>query len=126
MIIRIVLGVILGFLLVAYFPLVLKGLPYLLPIIIIGVAFIFLRSAPMLAEPLSYGLLAVLLCYVIFLLWRHKTHVKNVLTQKEKIPNLPVINVKGHPQLSALITMAAYTIGLTFVLYLIILLIYVK
>lgn len=126
MIVRIVLGVILGFLLVAYFPLVIRVLPYLLPIGILGIAFIFLRSAPMLAEPLSYGLLAVLLCYVIFLLWRHKTHVKNVLTKKEKIPNLPVINIKGYPQLSALITMAAYTIGLTFVLYLIILLIYVK
>ncbi|MBO6281840.1 MAG: hypothetical protein J6N49_04850 [Alphaproteobacteria bacterium] len=126
MIVRIVLGVILGFLLVAYFPLVIRVLPYLLPIAILGIAFIFLRSAPMLAEPLSYGLLAVLLCYVIFLLWRYKTQVKNVLTKKEKIPNLPVINIKGHPQLSALITMTAYTLGLTFVLYLIILLIYVK
>ena len=126
MIVRIVLGVILGFLLVAYFPLVLKGLPYLFPVAIISVAFLFLRSAPMLAEPLSYGLLAVLLCYIIFLLWRYKAHVKNVLTKKEKMPNLPVINVKGHPQLSALMTMVAYTLGLTFVLYLIILLIYVK
>lgn len=126
MIVRIVLGVILGFLLVAYFPLVLKGLPYILPIAVIGVAFIFLRSAPILAEPLSYGLLAVLLCYVLFLLWRHKTRVKDVLTKKEKMPNLPVINVNGHPRLSALITMAAYTLGLTFFLYLVILLIYVQ
>jgi len=52
-----------------------------------------------------------------------KTIVQNA---KDKKINLPTVNVPQHPQISVLLTLILYTLALTFVFYLLILLIYVK
>lgn len=127
MIARIVIGVLLAYLLIAYYPLVLQALPYLLPIALAGAAFWCLRAVPALAEPLGYGILVVLLCYIIFLFLRRKDKLKELVKNaKQKKIKLPVANIPEHPQLSVLLTLVLYTLGLTFAIYLIILLIYVK
>ena len=127
MIARIVIGVLLAYLLIAYYPLVLQGLPYFV-MLALGVAgFWCLRAAPELAEPLGYGILIVLLCYMIFIFLRRKDKLKQIINNaKQNKIKLPVANISGHPQLSLLLTLILYTLGLTFVLYLVILLIYVK
>lgn len=128
MIVRIILGIVAGYLLIAYFPLILQILPYLLPLLLCGVAFLCLRTIPALAEPLGYGLLVALLCYIAAVFLRHKGKLKELWRTrgKHKTIMLPVINVPQHPQVSAILTLVFYTIGLTFVLYLLILLIYVN
>lgn len=127
MIARIVVGILLGYLLIAYFPLVLQTLPYLLIFAAIGAAFYALRAAPALAEPLGYGLLIVLLCYIVYLLLRHKGKI-SVIAQniKEKKIILPKISIAKAPRLSILLNMIFYTMAVTFVFYLLILLIYVR
>lgn len=127
MIARIVIGILLGYVLLAYYPLILQYLPYLWPIILIGVAFFALRTLPALSEPLGYGLLVALLCYIAYLILRHHGNLKTLIENaKKKHKHLPVINIPHHPQLSVLITLSAYTLGLTLVLYLLILLVYVQ
>lgn len=127
MIARIVIGILLGYVLIAYYPLILQYLPYLWPIILIGVSFFALRALPALSEPLGYGLLVALLCYIAYLLLRHRGNLKTLIEKtKKQHKHLPVINIPHHPQLSVLITLTAYTLGLTLVLYLLILLIYVQ
>jgi hypothetical protein len=127
MIVRIVIGVLLAYLLIAYFPLVMQGLPYFVMLALGVAAFWCLRAAPELAEPLGYGILIVLLCYMVFLFLRRKDKLKEIVKNaREKKIALPVANIPEHPQLSVLLTLVLYTLGLTFVLYLLILLIYVK
>lgn len=127
MIARIVIGVLLAYLLIAYFPLVMQGLPYFVMLALGVAAFWCLRAAPELAEPLGYGILIVLLCYMVFLFLRRKDKLKEIVKNaREKKIALPVANIPEHPQLSVLLTLVLYTLGLTFVLYLFILLIYVK
>ena len=127
MIARIVIGVLLAYLLIAYYPLVLQAFPYLLPIALGIAAFWCLRAVPALAEPLGYGILVVLLCYIIFLFGRRKDKLKELVKNaKQKKIKLPVANIPEHPQLSVLLTLILYTLGLTFAIYLVILLIYVK
>lgn len=127
MIARIVIGVLAAYLLIAYYPLLWQGLPYFLMISLGAAAFWSLRAAPELAEPLGYGILIVLLCYMVFMFLRRKDKLKEIVqkARQNKI-SLPVANVPQHPQLSVILTLVLYTLGLTFVLYLIILLIYVK
>jgi len=127
MIARIVIGVLLAYLLIAYFPLVMQGLPYFVMLALGVAAFWCLRAAPELAEPLGYGILIVLLCYMVFLFLRRKDKLKEIVKNaREKKIALPVANIPEHPQLSVLMTLVLYTLGLTFALYLFILLIYVK
>ena len=127
MIARIVIGVLLAYLLIAYFPLVMQGLPYFVMLALGVAAFWCLRAAPELAEPLGYGILIVLLCYMVFLFLRRKDKLKEIVKNaRNKKISLPVANIPEHPQLSVLLTLVLYTLGLTFVLYLLILLIYVK
>jgi hypothetical protein len=127
MIPRIVVGVLLAYLLIAYYPLVLQGLPYFVMIALGVAAFWCLRAAPELAEPLGYGILIVLLCYMVFLFLRRRDKLKAMVqSAKRKKIKLPVANVPQHPQLSVILTLVLYTLGLTFALYLIILLIYVQ
>ena len=126
MIARIILGIVLGFLILAYYPLILRrGWPFILTTLIAGVAVYFLRAAPMLAEPLGYGLLAALIFYAVFLLIRHKGNIKS-LAQKAQTIKLPTIETPKYPQLGTFITLVIYTLALTFISYLIILLIFVK
>lgn len=127
MIARIVIGVLAAYLLIAYYPLLWHGLPYFLMIALGAAAFWSLRAAPELAEPLGYGILIVLLCYMVFMFLRRKDKLKEIVqkARQNKI-SLPVANVPQHPQLSVILTLVLYTLGMTFVLYLIILLIYVK
>jgi hypothetical protein len=123
MIARVILGILLGYLILAYYPIILRrGLPYVLMLIMAAAAFYCLRAAPALAEPLGYGILAALLFYAVFLILRHKGHLKE-LAQKAKSKKLPVVNIPNHPQISMIITLIAYTIGLTFISYLVILLV---
>lgn len=127
MIPRIVIGVLLAYLLIAYYPLVLQGLPYFVMLALGVAAFWCLRAAPELAEPLGYGILIVLLCYMVFLFLRRKDKLKEIVKNaRQKKIELPVAEIPQHPQLSVILTLVLYTLGLTFVLYLIILLIYVK
>lgn len=127
MIPRIVIGVLLAYLLIAYYPLVLQGLPYFVMLALGVAAFWCLRAAPELAEPLGYGILIVLLCYMVFLFLRRKDKLKELVQNaRKKEVKLPVAEIPQHPQLSVILTLVLYTLGLTFVLYLIILLIYVK
>ena len=127
MIPRIVIGVLLAYLLIAYYPLVLQGLPYFVMLALGVAAFWCLRVAPELAEPLGYGILIVLLCYMVFLFLRRKDKLKEIVKNaRQKKIELPVAEIPQHPQLSVILTLVLYTLGLTFVLYLIILLIYVK
>lgn len=126
MIARIILGIILGFLVLAYYPIIIRrGWPYLLAALIATVAVYFLRAAPILAEPLGYGLLAALIFYAVFLLVRHKGNIK-ILATKAKKTKLPTIDIPKHPQLGTLLTLITYTFALTFISYLVILLIFVK
>lgn len=126
MIARVILGIVLGFLILAYYPAILRrGWPYLLVLAIMATAFYFLRAIPALAEPLGYGLLAVLILYSIFLLLKYRGNIKALSAQVKKL-KLPVIRINGHPQLSTLLTLVGYTIALTFISYLIILLVFVK
>lgn len=127
MVARIVIGVLLAYLLLAYYPLVIQGFPYFVMIALGVLAFWCLRAAPELAEPLGYGILVVLLCYSIFIFLRHKGKIKDLIKNaKAKKIKLPVAEIPQHPQFSVLLTLVLYTLGLTFVLYLLILLIYVK
>ena len=127
MIARIVIGVLLAYLLIAYFPLVMQGLPYFVMLALGVAAFWCLRAAPELAEPLGYGILIVLMCYMVFLFLRRKDKLKEIVKNaRNKKIALPVANIPEHPQLSVLLTLVLYTLGLTFALYLLILLIYVK
>lgn len=127
MIARIVIGILLGYVLIAYWPLIWQLIPYLWPIIIMTVAFFALRTMPVLAEPLGYGLLAALLCYIIYLMLKHRGKLKDIIQKAKKSPQkLPVLNIKGHPQISILLTLTFYTLGVTFALYVLILLIYVQ
>ena len=126
MIARVILGIVLGFLILAYYPLILRrGWPFILATLIALIAVYFLRAAPMLTEPLGYGLLAALIFYAVFLLVRHKGNVKT-LTAKAKQTKLPTIEVPNHPKLGTLITLVAYTFALTLVSYMVILLVFVK
>ena len=126
MIARVILGIVLGFLILAYYPAILRrGWPYLLVLAIVATAFYFLRAIPALAEPLGYGLLAVLILYSIFLLLKYRGNIKALSAQVKKL-KLPVIRINEHPQLSTLLTLVGYTIALTFISYLIILLVFVK
>ena len=123
---RIVLGIILGFLILAYYPLILRrGWPFILTALIALVAAYFLRAAPMLAEPIGYGLLAALIFYAAFLLIRYKGIIKSLADKAETI-KLPTINIPKHQKLGTLLTLVLYTFALTFACYLIILLIFVK
>ncbi len=123
MIARIVLGILLGYLILAYYPIILRrGLPYIVMLVLAVAAVYCLRAAPAIAEPLGYGILAVLLLYAVYLIVRNRGNVKE-LAQKAKSLKLPVINIGGHPQISMLLTLIGYTIGLTFVSYLIILIV---
>lgn len=127
MIPRIVIGVLLAYLLIAYYPLVLQGLPYFIMIALGVAAFWCLRAAPVLAEPLGYGILIVLLCYMVFLFLRRRDKLKEIVQiAKQKEIKLPVAEIPQHPQLSVILTLVLYTLGLTFVLYMGILLIYVQ
>ena len=127
MIARIVIGVLLAYLLLAYYPLVLQGLPYFIMLALGIAAFWCLRAVPELAEPLGYGILIVLLCYSVYMFLRHKGKIKDIVKNaRQKKIKLPVANIPQHPQISVLLTLILYTLGLTFVLYLIILMIYVK
>lgn len=126
MIARVVLGIVLGFLILAYYPKILRrGWPYLLVLSIIAMAFYFLRAVPAIAEPLGYGLLAVLVLYGIFILLKYRGNLK-AITARAKAKKWPAVRIEGHPQLSTLLTLIGYTIALTFVCYLIILLVFVK
>lgn len=126
MIARIVLGILLGYLILAYYPIILRrGLPYIVMLVLAVAAVYCLRAAPALAEPLGYGILAVLLLYAVYLIVRNRGNVKE-LAKKAKSLKLPVININGHPQISMLLTLIGYTIGLTFVSYLIILIVCVQ
>lgn len=123
MIARIVLGILLGYLILAYYPIILRrGLPYIVMLVLAVAAVYCLRAAPVLAEPLGYGILAVLLLYAVYLIVRNRGNVKE-FAKKVKTLKLPVINISGHPQISMLLTLIGYTIGLTFVSYLIILIV---
>lgn len=127
MIPRIVIGVLVAYLLLAYYPLVLQGLPYFLMIALGIGAFWCLRAAPEIAEPLGYGILIVLICYSIFMFLRHKGKIKDIIKNaKQHKVKLPAANIPQHPQLSMLLTLILYTLGVTFALYLLILMIYVK
>ena len=122
---RIVLGVLLGILLVVFSPVLMKGLPYILLLVAVGVAFFLLRTVPALAEPLGYGLLVVLLCYFAYLAIYKRESIKTKMIADGKV-QLPTIKVSGHPKLSALLNILCYMLGLTFILYFFILLIYVQ
>ena len=127
MIARIVIGILLGYVLIAYWPLIWQFMPYLWPIILMVAAFFALRTLPVLAEPLGYGLLAALLCYIVYVALKHRGKLKNIVQNAKKSKKqLPVINVKGHPQISVLLTLTLYTLGLTFAIYILILLICVQ
>lgn len=127
MIARIVIGIILGYCLVAYFPLIIHNIAYLTWFILAVVAFFSLRAAPVLAEPLGYGLLVVLVCYITYLLLYRRGKIKEIATRiKARNITLPAAKIDNHPQLSILLTLVLYTLGLTFCFYLLILLIYVK
>ena len=125
MTVRIILGVLLGVLLIAFSPVLMKGLPYILLLAAIGVSFFLLRTVPALAEPLGYGLLVVLLCYVVYLIvYRRETLKKKMVSDRRF--RLPSIRVPDHPKISVLLNTLCYMLGLTFVLYFFILLIYVQ
>jgi len=127
MIARIVIGILLGYILIAYWPLIWQFMPYLWPIILMVAAFFALRALPVLAEPLGYGLLAALLCYIVYLILKHRGKLKDIVQNaKKRKQKLPVVNIKGHPQISILLTLTFYTLGLTFAIYILILLIYVQ
>ena len=127
MIVRIVIGILLGYILIAYWPLIWQCMPYLWPIILMVAAFFALRALPVLAEPLGYGLLVALLCYITYLLLKHRGKLKDIVQNAKKSKKkLPVVNIKGHPQISILLTLTLYTLGLTFAMYVLILLIYVQ
>ena len=127
MIARIVIGVLLAYLLIAYYPLVLQGLPFFVMLAAGIAAFWCLRAAPELAEPLGYGILVVLLCYIVFLFLRRKDKLQEIVKNaRQRKIKLPVADIPQHPQLSVLLTLILYTLGLTFALYLVILLIYVQ
>ena len=125
MTIRIILGVLLGVLLIAFSPVLMKGLPYVLLLAAIGAAFFLLRTIPALAEPLGYGLLVVLVCYFVYLaLYKRELLRKKVIADGKF--KLPSVNIAGHQKISVLLNTLCYMLGLTFVLYIFILLIYVQ
>ena len=128
MIARVILGILVGYLLIAYFPLIMRrGLPYIFGLIFVAIAVYCLRAVPMLAEPLGYGLLIVLVLYLVYLLVRRREWLKDLFFKiRQKKVALPVIKIENHPQLSAILTLILYTIGLTFVSYLVILIICVR
>ena len=119
------LGVLLGVLLIAFAPVLLKGLPYVLLLVGLGVCFFLLRTVPALAEPLGYGLLVVLLCYIAYMFVYQKEKLKNGIIADGKV-RLPTIKVNNHQKVSVLLNTLCYMLGLTFVLYIVILLIYVQ
>lgn len=123
MIARIVIGVLLGVLLIAFSPVLMHGLPYFLLLAAIGVSFLFLRAVPALAEPLGYGLLVVLLGYMVYFFIYKREKDENGERAKFRLPTL---RVENHPKLSVLLNTICYMLGLTFVLYFFILLIYVQ
>lgn len=125
MVTRVILGVLLGVLLVAFSPWLMQGLPYVLLLVAIGISFFFLRAAPALAEPLGYGLLVVLLCYIIYMLVYRREKLKQGFVSEGKL-RLPTIKIDNHPNLSVILNTLCYMLGLTFVLYFLILLIYVQ
>lgn len=127
MIARIVIGILLGYILIAYWPLIWQCMPYLWPIILMVAAFFALRTLPVLAEPLGYGLLAALLCYILYMVLKHRGKLKDwVQNAKNSKKQLPVVNIKGHRQISILLTLTLYTLGVTLAMYILILLIYVQ
>ena len=127
MIARVILGILLAYVLIAYFPLIIKRIRYIV-IIALGLTALFaLRAAPVLAEPLGYGLLVALICYIIAIALHNKGKLKDLWQDtKSKRLNIPAINIQKRPRLSMLLTLIAYTIALTFVIYLLILIIYVN
>ena len=126
MIARIILGILLGYLILAYYPVIFRrGLPYVFMLVLAVAAVYCLRAAPVLAEPLGYGILTGLVLYAVFLLIRNRGNVKE-LAQKANTMKLPVVNIPDHPQISMLITLIGYTIGLTFFSYLVILIVCVR
>ena len=127
MITKIIIGVALGYFILAYYPLLLRFLPYLLPLFLIGMAFFALRALPLLAEPLSYGLLIALVCYCLYIFFRNRDQMHKIINNlKQNKVKLPIVNIEKHRQISVLLTLIIYTLGLTFVTYLFILLIYVQ
>ena len=128
MIARVILGILVGYLLIAYFPLIMRrGLPYIFVAVLIAIAVYCLRAAPMLAEPLGYGLLVVLVLYLTYLIiWRRGWLKEIAARAKQKKLTLPVIKIAQHQQLSMILTLILYTLGLTFVSYLLILIICVR
>ena len=126
MVARVILGILLGFLILAYYPVIFRrGLPYLVMAVLAVAAVYCLRAAPILAEPLGYGILAVLVLYAAFLIVRHRVNIKE-LAHKSKTWKLPAVNIENHPQISMLLTLIGYTLGLTFSSYLIILIVCVQ
>lgn len=127
MIIQILIGVILSWLLIAYHHYILRSLPYIWPLIISGIAVYALRALPALAEPLAIGILAVLLCYIVYMILRYRGKVNLIREQiRKKEIQIPIIKIPDYPQLSILLTLTLYTLGVMFVFYVIILLIYVQ
>ena len=124
MMIRIVLGVLLGLLLIAFYPALMQGLPYILLLAAIGAAFFILRTVPALAEPLGYGLLVVLLCYITYLIiYKRKALKDNMSAGRIRLPRM---QIPHHPRMTVFINTLLYMLGLTFVCYVLILLIYVQ
>ena len=126
MVARVVLGILLAYVLIAYFPLIIKKIQYVIAVVLGLVAIFALRAAPILAEPLGYGLLVALICYIIAIILHNKGKLKDLWQKTKDNPRpLPTINIAGKPNLSMFLTLVLYTIGLTFVIYLFILIIYV-
>lgn len=125
MTVRIILGVLLGVLLIAFSPVLMKGLPYILLLVAVGAAFFLLRTIPALAEPLGYGLLVVLLCYFVYLALYKREILKKRIVQNGKL-KLPNVSIPNHPKISVLLNTLCYMFGFTFILYICILLIYVQ
>ena len=97
MIARIVVGVLLAYLLIAYFPLVMQGLPYFVMLALGVAAFWCLRAAPELAEPLGYGILIVLLCYMVFLFLRRKDKLKEIVknAREKKVSSIFIMTTQA-------------------------------
>ena len=128
MIARVILGILVGYILIAYFPLIVRrGLPYIFTVALLAIAVYCLRAAPMLAEPLGYGLLIVLILYLTYLVIWRRGWLKEVATKaKQKKLSLPIVKIAKHQQLSMILTLILYTLGLTFISYLVILIVCVR
>mgnify|MGYP003571409648 CR=1 FL=1 len=127
MIARVILGILLAYMLIAYFPLIIKKIQYVIAIALGLIAVFALRAAPALAEPLGYGLLIALVAYIVVIVLHNKGKLKDLWQQTKDNPHpLPMVKISAKPRLSMLLTLVLYTAGLTFVIYLLILIIYVN